>query len=136
MIRRQVLLPAGTAEVWNELTDPDASRHWMGGRLEWELDPGGQVRFEGDDGSVRHGRIAEVEPGRSLRFRWWPDDDETSASDVSYTLDPDDPGTRLTVTEQPVPAESAPLARNTAGWTAWDDRLVGIWASACVGVRA
>lgn len=134
MIRRQVVLPAVPGEVWHQLTDPEEVREWMGGRVAWELRPGAPARFDGDDGSHRLGRIEEVEPDRRLRFRWWPEDGDGPATEVTYVLSPDDDGTEVIVTERTV----TPAPRDSAGWSAWDERLVGVWArsSVLVGARA
>jgi uncharacterized protein YndB with AHSA1/START domain len=150
MLVRQVVIPAGPDELWEALTEPDAVSVWFGSQVEWELRPGGPARFvDGDgDGSVRDGVVVDVEPGRRLSFRWWPrSDGHRGASEVSYDLEPDDDGTRLTVTEQPLPAipgeavaapgdlaaGDGPAPSAWTSWTAWDSRLFGCWAqTACV----
>lgn len=73
--------------------------------------------------------MVTVVPGRELRFRWWPEDDEAAASDVAYVLEPDDDRTRLTVTERHVPTGRASACAG-AGWTPWDGRLLAIWCRA------
>ena len=148
MIRRQVVIPASPQTVWDALTDPDLLRGWFGGEFEWDLTEGSPLRFRGDDGGWRDGRVGEVRPGSHLRFVWWPTDEAEDASEVSYLLEPADDGVRLTVQERPVerPAE-APTPRAYAvettsrpespTWTAWDTRLAGAWAGvAGVGARA
>ena len=77
-----------------------------------------------------------MEEGHLLRFRWWPSDDESQASEVTYTVEPDGDGSQLTITERPlvtmasqqafVSSEpAAGLARaipfGTDTWTVWDD---------------
>jgi len=105
-----------------------------------------------EDGTVRGGVVEAVLPGRHLCFRWWREGEgPESPSQVSYDLEPDEGGTRLTVTEQPVPVDTddpaqdsaakaagAPVASAGAGsWTAWDGRLFGCWAvTAGAGVAA
>jgi uncharacterized protein YndB with AHSA1/START domain len=134
MIRRQVTLPAGPARVWTELTDPDAASQWFGAQVDWELVPGATARFV-EDGATRRGQIDQVLPGRRLRFRWWPEDrGDTEASEVTYELAPDGEGTTLTVTERRVAAPSlddqhGPVDSATA-WSAWDARIIGVWARA------
>jgi uncharacterized protein YndB with AHSA1/START domain len=131
MLQREVVLPVTPDRLWEALTEPDALAGWFGAEVEWDLTPGGRARFVGAHDGDRHGRVDDVAPGRHLRFRWWPDDDEEAVSEVSYRLDPEEMGTRLTVTERRVAA--APSARaclTTGGWDGWDDRLVGLWASA------
>lgn len=123
-MRRHLTLPVDPERLWEEMTDPGRAAGWLGGRIEWELVPGGRVRFVDDGGEVRSGRIDEVDAGRQLRWTWWPDGDEAAASEVTWELEPADGGagaTELTVTEErPVPAE--------ARWGAADDRLLAAWA--------
>lgn len=134
MLERQVVIPASPERLWNALTDPASLAAWFGADVEWDLRPGGDARFSEEDGSQRRGVIDAVAPGRSLSFRWWPDGDaDAVTSQVTYILEPEELGTRLTVTEQPVLA-SAPVYRGRASfaetWTAWDTRLFRCWAKA------
>ncbi len=162
MVVREVVIPTSPEKLWDALTAPDRVAAWFGSQVEWDLRPGGRARFADDDGTVRHGVVEAVRPGRHLSFRWWRDGDGPPLpSQVSYDLDPDEAGTRLTVTEQPVDlpapvdpdqASGAPAgpvatsrsassaARGAAAvgsWTAWDDRLFRGWATATAtaGVR-
>jgi uncharacterized protein YndB with AHSA1/START domain len=191
MIRRQLVIPVSTEQLWDALTDPDQVQSWFGARVEWELRDGAPARFWGDDGVERHGRVDVVRPHRHLRFRWWPvarpnehDGDESdegggtdrsalkvddpssddpirsarddvalpedAASEVSYVLEPDEGGTRLTVQERRLDSAlrhdgsgGLPTASASANpfdcppsrgadvpawpWTAWDHRLAGMW---------
>lgn len=154
MLERQVVIPSSPDRLWDALTDPESLAEWFGSRVEWDLRPGGDARFLDDDGSRRRGTVDSVTPGRHLSFRWWPQDDQDegagAASEVTYTLDEVEAGTRLTVTEQLLPAASmlaaAPRASampaahgGSAGagrWTAWDSRLFRCWArEACPAAR-
>lgn len=140
MLVRQVVVPTGPDHLWDVLTQPERLEDWFGARVEWDLRPGGQARFVEEDGTIRDGVIDAVERGRRLQFRWWPEADQQGAtSQVSYELEVDDDGTRLTVTEQRVPSEVPPardsaraLAAETASgaaqWSDWDSRLFGCWA--------
>src|SRR5580658_6040855 len=128
MFVRQIVVPANADDLWNALTAPDQVEAWFGAQVEWDLRPGGRARFFEGDGTVRGGEVDAVEPGRHLRFRWWPGDDGegAGASEVSYDLEPDEGGTRLTVTEQPVPTGAPATATACAvvtTWTTWDSRM-------------
>jgi uncharacterized protein YndB with AHSA1/START domain len=171
MIRRQVVVPVSPERLWHALTDPDEVVGWFGAHVEWELREGAPARFWGEDGSRRLGRVEAVRPGRHLRFRWWPapgaptetgprhetgndpgagKPGEAGVSEVSYILEPDHDGTRLTVQERQVtdPRTAGPQARaGVAGavgaqapggrhgpdqeraWSPWDDRLAGAWVT-------
>ena len=135
MLQREVVFPVPADRLWEALTEPDSLAGWFGADVEWDLTPGGTARFLGTDDGDRHGLVDDVAPGRRLRFRWWPDDDEEAVSEVSYQLDPEDEGTRLTVTERRVtPAPRPPSASASAvRWDGWDDRLTGLWLSARAG---
>ena len=144
MIRRQLVVPASPERLWEALTDPETLRGWFGGDFEWELTEGAALHFRGDDGAERDGRIESVRQEKHLRFSWWPEGDAESASEVSYLIEPEGGGVRLTVQERPLepPSESGATARARAAgsehfspdlpevpeWTAWDTRLAGAWA--------
>ena len=140
MIRRQVVIPASTEGLWEALTNPDLLRGWFGGLFDWELNEGSPLRFEGDDGVTREGRIDAVREARHLRFTWWPVGEPGDASEVSYLVEPDKHGARLTVQERPLGTPSrgdSPRAcasePDRGTWTHWDTRLVGAWAGVAAG---
>lgn len=127
MIRRQVVVPAGAGELWRAVTEPEEAGEWLGGDLEWSVEVGAGISFtphDRADGARRFGRVDEVDPGRHLRFTWWPAEGEEGPTEVTWTLEPGgDGGTLLTV-------EEAPLT-----WTATDTAAVTAWAGepvACV----
>lgn len=139
MLVRHVVIPVSTDQLWDALTEPDAVAAWFGSQVEWDLRPGGQARFLEDDGTARGGVIVDVLPGRHLSFRWWPEDEGPDAmSEVSYDLEPDEEGTKLTVTEEPAPSAGPPTgptattvasgATGPASWSDWDTRLFECWA--------
>jgi uncharacterized protein YndB with AHSA1/START domain len=144
MVERQVVLPAPRSEVWTALTDPEQVAAWFGAEVDWELRPGGPAQFSGDDGSRREGVVEVVADRAELRFTWWPaDGDDEPPTQVTYTLEDDDDGTRLTVTEQPldeaVPTTCSVAVRGgvdsrwgewASRWGEWDSRLAGLWIQA------
>lgn len=137
MFRRAVILPAGPRSVWRAVTDPAALADWFGARVEWDLRPGGRASFRpSSGGGDREGVIDAVEPGRTLRFRWWPVDGDGDVSEVVYELEPDEQGTTLTVTERRLPAparttsaSAAPAATASAAWTPADQVSWERWAA-------
>jgi uncharacterized protein YndB with AHSA1/START domain len=143
VIRRRVLMPVSPERLWEALTRPELVRSWFGGEFDWDLTEGSALRFRGDDGGSRGGRIDAVRPGRHLRFVWWPDhgDARAGATEVSYLLEPLDEGEGvvLTVQERQVEAPAGVADAQACGapvgcgldlpdWTAWDARLAGAWA--------
>jgi uncharacterized protein YndB with AHSA1/START domain len=139
MLERQVVIPASPEQLWDALTEPESVAAWFGSEVQWDLRPGGPARFLEADGSVRRGVVESVFPVRHLSFRWWREDRDggSDASRVTYTLEPEDEGTRLTVTEQPVarPVASVGVIDGSAtSWSVWDSRLFRCWAGAGVSV--
>jgi len=154
VIRRQVVLPVAPDRLWEALTDPDQASGWLGGRMEWEVSEGAPLRFHDDDGSRREGQIDTVRTGRYLRYRWWtvttpgasggdtdgePAAAEPAGAEVTYLIEPDEEGARLTIQERGLPT-GVPAARASSdwtwpgetvtsfSWTRWDDRMAGAWA--------
>jgi uncharacterized protein YndB with AHSA1/START domain len=113
-IRRELVVPVAPADLWRALTDPGALAGWFGAEVEWDLAAGGGARFVDGAGAVREGVVDTAVPERELRFRWWPEGGAADGtSEVTYQLEPDPGGTRLTVTERAI-APAAPAARATA----------------------
>jgi uncharacterized protein YndB with AHSA1/START domain len=104
-IRREVTIAATPDVVWGALTDPGELAAWFGAEAEIDLNVGGAVRFRWPDGTERRGLIVHVDPPHRLAFRWR--ELRTSASGlaiadptvVALTLEAEDEGTRVTVTE-------------------------------------
>ena len=69
--------------------------------------------------------------GEHVTFRWWPEDDEQAASEVVFTIEPVQRGSRLVITE--TAASSALTA--TAAATSWDLRVLSLWLSVCALAR-
>lgn len=153
MLQREIVLPVEVDAVWSALTDQEKVAGWLGASVEWELVPGAPARFQDDDGSQRDGRMELVEPGRRLRFRWWPvrhggpsgrprrladghgeasaaqppEPTEDEPSEVTYELTPVPEGTLLRVTERPLSEPRAQASARGFGWSEWDSRLAGCW---------
>lgn len=132
MIERQITLPARPDEVWEALVDAEILADWFGGRVDWEMKPGSDFTVTEEDGSTRHGVVKTVTEGDALQFEWWPEDNLTEASEVTYTLVPtEDDETVLTVTERQLDAQ---MSADT--WTATDDMLFHVYARTCASVLA
>ncbi|WP_055489280.1 SRPBCC family protein [Streptomyces sp. TP-A0356] len=95
--------------VWRFVTDPDELAQWFPSRAEFDLRPGGTVRFSGDPNMPEStGTVIAVDPPRHLSFEWGGDE-------VRFDLEElDDKSTRFTLTN--VLAEQNTAARNSAGW--------------------
>jgi uncharacterized protein YndB with AHSA1/START domain len=104
-VERTVELDVDVERVWHLLTDDDARSEWFGGDTTIDVRPGGGGRIVEPDGTRRHVEVGDVDPGRRLTWRWWPDDGPVS--DVAFMIEPVGPVTRLTVTESRPSAHNA-----------------------------
>lgn len=140
-IERDLELPAvDPADLWRALTDPEVLADWLADDAELDPRPGGRVAVTDAEHGDREGEVTEVEPGRRLRWDWWPVGDPDDASAVELVVLPVPGGSRLRVTEtalQPVRARltagSRPAARG------WERRTVLLAATSCrlsLAVRA
>jgi uncharacterized protein YndB with AHSA1/START domain len=106
-VTRDVMVEAPADVVWNALTDPAELAAWFGAHAEVDLRVGGAIRFRWPDGSERRGLVIDLDPPRRLAFRWRELRSGAAGltaadtSVVAFTLDADDRGTRVTVTESP-----------------------------------
>jgi uncharacterized protein YndB with AHSA1/START domain len=113
-VTRSVVLPAGRDEVWATLTTPEELSAWLGEVVELEPEPGGAIVLR-EQGSTRRGMVEAAEPGRILSFRWrrlagaGVSLEVGGATRVTLVLEAAPEGTRLTVTEEPVPLATAGL---------------------------
>jgi len=119
-VRRSIVLPASVEAVWTALTGAEHLSAWLGGEVDVDPFPGGQIAVR-EDGHLRRGVIVDLEPLRRLEicwlpparrmgFLWRPDDQPAAAGGgVEFLLEPQPiGGTRLTVTER------APATRPSA----------------------
>ena len=98
-VRRSVLLPAPVETVWAALTEAGQLSAWLGGDVDLEPFPGGQIVVQ-EEGRLRRGVIVDLEPLRHLEIRWlptsrrmgflWGPDDQPAGSggEVEFLLEP------------------------------------------------
>jgi uncharacterized protein YndB with AHSA1/START domain len=91
-IERDIWLPATTEAVWDAVIGDG----WLADSVWFDLQAGGDARFESDE-EVKTGWVEEVVAPVRLSF-WWARDDEP-ASRVELKLESRDGGTRLRVIE-------------------------------------
>jgi uncharacterized protein YndB with AHSA1/START domain len=116
VIRREIVLPASPAEVWDALTDGKHVSRWFGAEVEMAPRLGGQVRFRWPDGIERGAVIEALEIERLLVLRWLPfyrdaagKTRRRAGTTVRFTLGPHDERTVLVVEETlPIPGEWPP----------------------------
>jgi uncharacterized protein YndB with AHSA1/START domain len=111
-VERETVLEAEPDRVWEALTDDELLSEWFAERARIDPREGGEVEFDCDDGS-RRGTVQRVEAERELAFTW--SRDGAGESLVTFSLEPVEIGTRLTVVER---ALAGPVAM-----VAWAPRL-------------
>jgi uncharacterized protein YndB with AHSA1/START domain len=114
-------------KVWAALTAPERVADWFA-QLSYErLEPGAKTTLYFPEVNHRaEGCVIAVEPLRKVAWTW--PHPGGGVSTVTFELEPDGDGVRLTLTESGLPADQG--AGNGAGWHA---HLAGLEA-ACDGV--
>jgi uncharacterized protein YndB with AHSA1/START domain len=98
-VTRELVLAAPCDEVWEALTNPERLEEWFANDVELDLGSGEGV-FRWENGEVRRAVVEEAERDRRLAIRWWdPNTADGGESEVTFTLDELEDGTRLVVTE-------------------------------------
>jgi len=117
-VRRSVMLPAPVEAVWAAVTEAGHLSAWLGGEVELDPFPGGQIVVR-EDGRLRRGVVVDVEPLRRLEIQWlpasrrigflWGPDDEPAGAGgaLEFQLEPKGDGTLLIVIERPPAAHPA-----------------------------
>lgn len=88
-------------DVWESLTTDDGFSSWSGAGSQIDPRPGGRIHTPDDaTGRERAGAVETIDPGRHLRYRWWPTDDPDEVSTVDIEVTPIPSGTRVTIIER------------------------------------
>lgn len=138
-VRRTIFIAAPVEKVWSAVTEPAHISQWFG-----------QAEFEGR-GAGNHGtltfpgygvvplRIEAIDEPHSVTYRWGNDDalgtpaaelDEQHSTVFTFTLEPVEGGTQLTVAESGFENTSDPLANLESHRQGWDgelDKLVALF---------
>ncbi|MEP7384488.1 MAG: SRPBCC family protein [Gemmatimonadota bacterium] len=129
---RQLVLDATQSRVWRAITDVSQFNSWFGVKLATPFAPGGessgQISIRNYEHITMHLWIEALEPERFFSFRWHPnavdpnvDYSAEPTTLVTFTLEPVDGGTQLTIVESGFDALSvarrAPaFTGNSKGW--------------------
>lgn len=107
-VEKSVFINASPAKVWDAITDPKKVKEYLFGTemtAQWKV--GGKITYKGswegkeyEDG----GTILEIEPEKILKSTYWSSMSGTENTPenqmvVTYTLQMQDSGTKLTVTQ-------------------------------------
>lgn len=89
-IQKEVELDCEPERAWEALTEESELSEWLGGEVEADLRPGGQITVREEDGD-RSGFFERIEPGRELSF-WWSRTGDEESTRVELRLEPAEQG--------------------------------------------
>ena len=138
-VRRTIRIAAPIEKVWSAVTAPEHISQWFGeARLDGRgVGARGTLTFP-DYGAVPL-RIEALDEPHTVTYRWGNDDalgtppaelDEATATVFTFTLEPVDGGTQLTVVETGFEHTSDPAGNLEAHRQGWDgelDKLVALF---------
>ena len=132
-IEKQIVLEAPRSRVWRALTDVRQFNQWFGVNLERPFTAGektsGRITIRGYDHILMEAWVEKIEPEHHFSFRWHPgssdptlDNSSEPTTLVTFTLEDDDAGTKLTVVETgcdalPESRRAQAFSGNESGWT-------------------
>ena len=119
-VRRTAELDCDAATLWHLVSAAEGLDTWLGEDVHLDLRVGGAGRLVDDDGVARDVRVTELIDGQRLAFTWWPDGDDGVTSDVVFTVEETDTGSRLLITE------TAAYERRVLA-----TRVVSLWLAVC-----
>lgn len=131
-VRRAIRIAAPIEKVWSAVTDPERISQWFGEAAFDGRGPGarGTLAFPGY--GVIPVRIEAIDEPRSVAYRWGDDDalgtpsaelDPQRSTVFTFTLEPVDGGTQLTVVESGFENTSDPAANLESHRQGWNDEL-------------
>ena len=97
-LTREVVVDASVDEVWELLTVEHELATWLADDVDLDAQPGGVGRLAIDD-EVWSVRVEEVDTARRLQLTWWPEEGGP-ASEVTFSVEEAEHGTRLRVSER------------------------------------
>lgn len=137
-VRRTIQIAAPLDKVWAAVTEPEHISRWFGQAVLSGSGAGAHGTLTWDDyGSIPF-RVEAIDAPHSVSYRWGNDDalrtfdaevDEAHSTVFTFTLEPVDDGTRLTVVETGFETTSDPTANlesHREGWVLELDELVAL----------
>ena len=130
-IEKSTIIAAPAERVWEAIADHEQFGTWFRVALDQPFAVGtpstGRMTYPGYEQYPWEAEIVEISPPTRFVYRW-PTGDEIDSvqprdewTTVTFTLDPVEGGTRVTVVEDgfarvPEPRRSAAIRSNTGGW--------------------
>lgn len=144
-IEKQITLDAPRSRVWRALTDVQQFNAWFGVSLVTPFAPGsevsGRINIRGYEHVTMTIWIETMEPERFFSFRWHPyaiepgvDYSAEPTTLVTFTLDDEPDGTRLTIVESgfdaiPESRRAKAFSMNSSGWNGQAENIRKFLAS-------
>jgi len=130
-VEREFAVPA--EKLWRALTQPHLIEEWLM-KNDFAPQVGHRFNLRGDWGGVLDCEVLEIEPQRSLSYRWdhaHADPAFDLKSVVTFTLTPTDGGVRLRVEQTGFrPEQKQAFGGARYGWTQFLEKLDGVAARA------
>ncbi|HWV48162.1 MAG TPA: SRPBCC family protein [Microbacterium sp.] len=135
-VRRTIRIAASVDKVWRAVTDPTHISRWFGQTVLDGAGVGATGTMSFPDYDPIPLRIEALDEPHLVSFRWSNDDalgsapdalDEATSTVFTFTLEPVDGGTQLTVVESGFERTSDPranMADHRGGWDSELDKLV------------
>ncbi|MFF1573414.1 SRPBCC domain-containing protein [Leifsonia sp. NPDC058292] len=138
VVTRSIHIAAPVEKVWRAITEPAQISRWFG-RAEFDgSGAGANGTLTWPDRRPVPVRIEAIDEPRTVSYRWSNDDasgsepsevDDATSTVFTFSLEPLDDGTRLTVVETGFDVTSDPAANlesHRQGWNAELDKLVAL----------
>lgn len=132
-LERQIVLDATLSRVWRAITEVSQFNQWFGVNLTTPFTPGGEssgrISIRNYEYLTLHIWIEAMDPERLFSFRWHPnaidpnvDYQSEPTTLVTFTIEPVESGTRLTIVESgfdalPEPRRVPAFTGNGKGWS-------------------
>ncbi|HVY19072.1 MAG TPA: SRPBCC family protein [Bauldia sp.] len=108
--------------VWQAITDPTfTQRYWYGTRVESDWKVGSPITFKKPEGmgAPDTGKVLVADKPRKLQFSWhiaWGEMSKEPDSRVTFTIDPDGDGVKLTLVHDEFTEGSQAYENLKNGW--------------------
>ncbi|MEP7264808.1 MAG: SRPBCC domain-containing protein [Bacteroidota bacterium] len=115
---------ANKEKVWDALTKPEIiKKYFFGTNTESTWQPGTLVRFYGEWEGKKYedkGTVLENKNQELLKYNYWSsmsgiEDKAENYADITFTLEPDENGTTLTILQENIPDEKM-RAHSAENW--------------------
>jgi uncharacterized protein YndB with AHSA1/START domain len=140
-VTREIDLDADPNDVWPLVAEPLGWAEWLADEVDLEgIEPGATGTVVDDDGLHRAVRVDDVEPGRSVRFTWWPLDEPGGPSAVELVVLGGPEGSRVRIVETQSPATGYLQAQASTGGARpvgnrWEWRIMALWTASAALAR-